>query len=245
MEESRGLRKDLFSLTLILVLASLACAAFLLVRYLLSGKVAHSFLIWNLFLAWVPYLVAIAVHLARVKAEPPALKRVSVALLSLVWLLFYPNSPYIFTDFVHIMNRSLVGAGTKDWLAKNGLLWFDVILYSSFSFIGHFIGLFSIYIVQANLRTLWGRVAGWAAAAAAILLAGFGIYLGRFVRLNSWDLFLSPVSVVSQIAESTFGLKPILFSLTFSLFIAISYVILYIFKGASPLAPPDRPRQTP
>jgi uncharacterized membrane protein len=101
---------------------------------------------------------------------------------------------------------------------------------AAFAFIGHFIGLVSMWLVRSSYEEIWGRNAARALVAAAILLAGLGIYLGRFSRLNTWDIFLDPRRAVGEIAEAALDPKTVLFSAVFALFIFFSYAALSVFK---------------
>ncbi len=220
---------NFLTLSFILVMASFGCAGLVLARWILTGKLSHSYLIWNLFLAWVPYLIALFLIPAR-RLRRRGLRRVVISSISLVWLIFYPNSPYIFTDLIHVINRSFLNTGGSEWLSAKSLIWYDLIQNSTFAFIGHFIGLISLAIVHDSIRRAWNRAIGWIVAGLAIVLSGLGIYVGRFVRLNSWDIFLRPLKTLSEIGASVFTPRAALFSAAFSFFIASTYLMLYIFR---------------
>lgn len=217
-------------LSVILVTASAGCAGMVFARWILTGRLTHFFLIWNLILAWVPYLIALVISLYR-RLPKPGAKRVFVSLLTLFWLIFYPNSPYIFTDLIHVVNRSFGYTGRSEWVSANTLLWFDLIVNSTFAFVGHFIGLVSMAIVQGSLKQTWNRLVSRLTIGAAILLSGTGIYIGRFVRLNSWDIFVSPLKTMGLIGQSILSPRAMFFSLCFSFFIASSYLCLYMFRA--------------
>jgi uncharacterized membrane protein len=222
-------KSDLLILSIILGTASAGCAALVLGRWILTGRLTHRYLLWNLFLAWTPYLIALfLLPVSRIKKR--GLRRFFVSLIGLVWLVFYPNSPYIFTDMIHVINRSFLDTGGSEWLTPNSLLWYDLIQNSTFAFIGHFIGLFSLAIVHDSVRRAWNRATGWIVSLLAICLAGTGIYVGRFVRLNSWDIVVMPFQSLSRISGSIFTLHALLFSLAFSFFIAATYFMLYFFR---------------
>lgn len=143
-----------------------------------SGRFIYGFLLWNLFLAWVPWLLSLAVAGAVRRRHRGA------AVLALVtWVAFLPNAPYVITDFLHLRLRSPVP------------LWYDVLLLGTASVTGLLAGALSLRRVEEALegrvdpRLL--RVGVWL----VILAAGFGIYLGRFERWNSWDLVLHPLSL--------------------------------------------------
>jgi uncharacterized membrane protein len=91
-----------------------------------------------------------------------------------------------------------------------------------------------MWLMQRNLKSSWGRTAAIATILAAALLAGFGIYLGRFLRLNSWDLLLDPRRVIAEIGEAVQDPLVFLFSAVFSLFIFLTYAALVMFKRMSP-----------
>jgi uncharacterized membrane protein len=141
----------------------------------------YSFLVWNLFLAWIPYACSLLMaFLHRFLPVRPWL----YAAIGIVWLLFFPNAPYILTDFVHLQKMTPFA-----W-------WYDLMLVQSFSWSGVFLGVISLYIVQAFVRERIGAVACRIFVGIIIGLTGLGIYLGRYVRLNSWDFFLHPRGVI-------------------------------------------------
>jgi uncharacterized membrane protein len=225
----RGKRSEFVSLSVVLALAASGCFLLYGLRFAISGKVAYRYLLWNLVLAIAPYVIAaIGVHLL---ARCPASRRRALAVpVAALWLVFYPNAPYIFTDFIHVINKTYLRAAPTEWLGLNALLWYDLLMNAAFAFIGHFIGLVSMWLIQAGCRDAWGARAARLLVGAAILLSGFGIYLGRFSRLNSWDVVLDPRRVFSEVAEATDDPKAILFSAAFSLFILLTYAALVVFK---------------
>lgn len=227
--EPKKKKSDFLILSIILGAASVGAAAVLVVRWVLTGRIAHSYLIWNLVLAWIPYLIALLLLPAR-SVKRRGAERFLVSAIGLVWLVFYPNSPYIFTDMIHVINRSFIDTGGREWLTPSSLLWYDLIQNSTFAFIGHFIGLISLAIVHDSIRRAWNRATGWIVSLVAICLAGAGIYVGRFVRLNSWDILVTPFESLSRISGSIFTPRALLFSLAFSFFIAATYLMLYFFR---------------
>jgi uncharacterized membrane protein len=232
MEEKKG-RSDLLSLSAMLALAAAGCVLLFALRVAISGKTYYSYLVWNLALACVPYAIAaVGVHfLAR--SRPGRARSVAAVATAALWLVFYPNAPYIFTDFIHVINRTYLRTAPSDWLSTNALIWYDLLMNAAFAFLGHFIGLVSMWIVQAGFTVAWGKRAARILVGAAILLSGFGIYLGRFSRLNSWDVVFDTRRVLSEVAEATSDPKAILFSAAFSLFILLTYAALVVFKRIS------------
>lgn len=217
-------------LTLVLLFASFASLTLVYIRFLLTDRLVFTFLIWNLFLAWLPYVIALLLSAVDKRAKDSALKSVLMIIIGFFWLLFYPNSPYIFTDFIHLINRSFGNPGQAELVDRNTMLWFDIILNIAFAFIGHIIGLISLYFVHIIAKKRLGSVIAYLILASACLLAGFGVYIGRFARLNSWDLFIDPIGTVIEIFTRAFSMRALVISFCFAAFIALSYLIIYSFK---------------
>lgn len=168
-------------LFLSLALASGAAIALVAARFLRSGQSAYFNLVWNLFLAWLPLVFAVAA--GRFGSAP----RRFLACASL-WLLFLPNSAYLVTDLVHLKPRPPVP------------LWFDILLVQCFVVTGLLLGFLSIYRMHRLVSGAAGGRLGWAFTLVILGLSGFGIYLGRFERWNSWDLFVRPFALLSSVA---------------------------------------------
>ncbi len=160
-------------------LAWLWCLGLLFVRWWLTGHMRYTFLVWNLFLAAVP--LGVACWLSYVRQ-----RMVGLGLLG-GWLLFFPNAPYVFTDFIHL---SPYGRAP---------LWFDVLLLASFALTALWLGLVSLHLVHEWIERHVSPLAGWAVVLLACPLAGFGVYLGRFGRWNSWDLLHRPVALLADV----------------------------------------------
>ncbi len=144
------------------------------------------FLVWNLFLAWVPYfwsLWALSIHLRYPRHWW------SLLLPGALWLLFFPNAPYLITDLVHLYQRPPVP------------LWYDIGLLISFVWAGCFLAVASLSMMHQIFRAYLGRAVSWLLVTVIMGLCGLGIYVGRFLRWNSWDIFLYPTDVLGDIAH--------------------------------------------
>lgn len=173
----------LVGLTAALLGFSAAAVGLLAVRLDRVGEPAFGFLVWNLFLAWIPYGLALGLALVHTRSGP----RPMIWLLGVGWLLFLPNAPYILTDFIHLGRR------------PGAPLWFDAALIGAFAGVGLALGLVSLLIVHRVVEVRSGRVVGWLFAVAALVLSAVGVYLGRFPRFNSWDVVTDPQSLVSVV----------------------------------------------
>jgi uncharacterized membrane protein len=218
----------------VLALAAIGCILLFGLRVAISGKTFYRYLVWNLLLAIVPYLIAAASAFLLSRTRAGRSRNAAAAAAALLWLAFYPNAPYIFTDFIHVINKTYVRATPSEWLNLNALLWYDLLMNAAFAFIGHFVGLISMWLMQGSLAKVWGERAARLVVGVAILFSGFGIYLGRFSRLNSWDLLIDLRKVAGEVGEALADPKAILFSLAFSLFILLTYVSLVVFKRIDP-----------
>lgn len=160
--------------------ASAACVALVWLRVEKTGTGEYRFLVWNLFLAWLPVVFALGLYDGYRRGAG----RVPLLGLGALWLLFFPNAPYILTDVVHLDDPAAAP------------LWYDALTVLAFAGTGLLLGLGSLFLVQAVLTAARGRAAGWAASLVALALASVGIYLGRFVGVNSWDVLADPERVV-------------------------------------------------
>jgi uncharacterized membrane protein len=200
-----------------LLFASGVSMLLVLAQIIWTGNLRYSYLGWNLFLAWVPLVFAL---LAVNDHQEGATRRWRFFGFAAAWLLFFPNAPYIFTDLTHLNKGGFAGH-----------FWVDLTLILSCAFTGLVLGFVSLYLMQSTVKAIAGTLASWAFICAVAALSGFGIYVGRFLRFNSWDVLLRPVElyrdlgkwVADPIAHPTTFVFPILFAV----FLFISYLVLY------------------
>ena len=195
----------------VMAISSAMSVMLFLFRMQWSGSLFGIFLIWNLFLAWLPFLFALA--LAEVnKTSSSRWKRV---LLFGGWLLFFPNSPYILTDLFHLHLRADVP------------LWFDLILILSFAWNGLLLGYASLFEIQHFLKSRLSAVTVNCFIVGLMILCSFGIYLGRYPRFNSWDIIANPIVLFSDIfnmfLQPLHNTRMIGVRFFFSLFFIVSY----------------------
>lgn len=203
-------------------LASILCVALVMVRARFAGHTVFSAFVWNLILAWVPLLAALLIHTLR---KAGARWRPFFVVSGVVWLLFFPNAPYILTDIVHLKPR----AGVP--------YWYDQITILAFALTGLLAGYLSLFLMQEVVRERLGRAVGWWFALVSLALGAFGIYLGRFVRLNSWDVLLAPLTTLSNVAHSADPVRnpqALAFSVTFFGLSFVGYLMVYSFAFLRP-----------
>jgi uncharacterized membrane protein len=204
-------------LVLALMMASAICDAMLVARVLRTEELKHAFMPGTLILAWFPPIFAIGV---RASVRLPVAAGAPVALgCCALWLLFLPNAPYMVTDIMH-------------YRVTNELpVWYDAIMLGSFALTGVMLGAVSLYLMHELAERLGGVILGWLFAAWSIVASGVGIYFGRVLRWNSWDLVRSP----SLVAEDALVLvrHPVEYQAAWALIVVSSaffwaaYVVLW------------------
>lgn len=158
----------------------------LLLRVAESSSMRYVFLLWNLFLALVPLLLAWWLVM-RIR-EQGWLKWQQI-LLTLAWLGFLPNSFYIITDFVHLRQN------------YEASLIYDIALLMGFALSGMIFGLTSIYLVHRELVKRLAARQAWLIVSGVLLLSSFAMYLGRFTRWNTWDVLLRPAGLLFDVSD--------------------------------------------
>lgn len=199
-----------------MIFASAVCVAVVIARIAWAGQIRYGFLAWNLFLAWLPLLFALLAREHYRADEKPGWRFLG---FSAAWLLFFPNAPYIFTDLTHLTSRYFPH------------FWVDLTVILSTAFTGLMLGFVSLYLMQSVVTRMLGRAAGWLFVAGAAGLGSFGIYLGRFLRFNSWDVVAKPAALYQGISSVATGQHAhpthFAFLVLFATFIFIAYVMLY------------------
>lgn len=215
MDRFWALYKDKLQLAVLLGLSSALSVGLVAVRVLYSGWMTYTFLVWNLILAWVPFCVALLLWSIHRKGT---LSRMTFLVLAGIWLLFFPNSPYIVTDFLHLRLREPIP------------LWYDLLVIFTFAWNGLILGFVSLRLVQIVARRLFGTLVSWLLATGTLALSGFGIYMGRFLRWNSWDLLTNPLllwqDVTTHIIDPLAHPRTIAVTLLFSAFLMVAYATI-------------------
>ncbi|WP_412560167.1 DUF1361 domain-containing protein [Winogradskyella sp. MIT101101] len=206
--------------TLSLVTVSLTFSVIvLMVRIKLNQSFFYLFLVWNVFLAIIPYTITMYLN------SKPAISKLKLVFWFLVWLVFLPNAPYIVTDLIHIR------------IGNDALLWLDVLVVLSFALSGLLLFYLSILDMQKLIAKHFRKVPIITSTLFILLLCGFGVYLGRFLRYNSWEIISNPKVLIADVFNILLApfqnIDAWLFTLGFGTFLAVGY---WMFKNfyASP-----------
>ncbi len=178
------------------------------------GSPTFIFLVWNLFLAWIPYWIALSVR----RVYNFTASKIIIIFLLIAWLLFFPNAPYIITDLLHLRKYDTIPH------------WYDLMLFVTFAWTGLMLGYQSLYEIQLFLEDRVSRIFSWVFALICIPLAGLGIFIGRFQRWNTWDVVAQPYELGHELL--TMFLNPSIYghrlglALVISVFMLLGYLMM-------------------
>jgi len=192
------------------------CCCLIAIRVHRSGSSYYLFLVWNLFLAGVP-LVLSTVLRALVHKRARLVWQLSCFAL---WLLFLPNAPYILTDLQHLKYSTTTVPA-----------WYDVALLISCAGTGLLLGYLSLVDVQEMVARKFGSIFGWLFALTSLVLTGFALYLGRFLRWNSWDLIIRPgrfLDIGSALLHPFHLTQPLSVTFIFGTILALGYIAIRV-----------------
>jgi uncharacterized membrane protein len=205
-----------------IVISNAVSIGLIAVRFMASTNYRYWFLLWNLFLAWLPLLFAWLFH--RTVRQGRLWHWKTLALLA-AWLGFLPNSFYILSDFVHLRATYEVS------------LLFDVVMFSSFVWNGFLAGFMATFVVHEELRRrMVGRRADMVIGI-VLFLCSFAIYLGRFLRWNTWDVIFNPAGLLFDVSDRiinpgsyprTFATTGTFFVLLAGMYTVIWYLVAYL-----------------
>ena len=211
--------RNKYKLAVFGLLAGASIVSFMLVasRITYTDSWRYTNLLWNLFLAWIPFLVAFVAYTLSLGRKWVF---IIIPVFAFLWLIFFPNAPYLLTDLQHLADGPSAAP-----------IWYDTILMVWFSWTGLMLGLASLYLMHEIVRRTFGRWLGWGFVLIVSGLSSLGIYLGRFLRWNSWDLLQNPSDVALDILGWVVdpSLRMVVFIGLFTIFFLFAYFTLYAF----------------
>lgn len=209
--KKRILESNRLNEVLLLSMSSIGCFGLSIFRYLYTDSKVYLFLNWNLFLAFLPWFLSFSMILF------PKIKENKLFLFSLLlsWVAFFPNAPYILTDLFHLK------------LQTNVPIWFDLILILSFAWTGLLFGFTSLFQIE-NLFSLKLNPRYITAFSILFLfISGFGVYIGRFLRWNSWDILTNPLLLFNDIAHRF--MNPLLHPRTWGVTLLVGLFLTFVY----------------
>lgn len=206
------MKQSKYNALLRMVSASVAFTfVILIIRIIFTGNLHYANYFWNIFLAAIPVVFASLL-----------LKRKWNLLITsfffLAWLLFLPNAPYLITDLIHYEPRTEFPG------------WADILLVTSASWNGLLLGFISIMIIEDWLSFYFKNLMRNFIVIICLGLTGYGIYLGRYLRYNTWDIVTNPVPLfydtLSTVISPVHHPRAWGFTFLFGLMYAIFYYTL-------------------
>ena len=191
----------------------------LIIRFIYSDRLDFIFLVWTLFLAWIPFTVSALFKKMLYR------QRWKQAVLLLIWLLFFPNALYIVTDLIHLEMETTIPK------------WYDAILLFSSCITGLMMAFVSLLRVEKYLCNKFSGNIVNTLMLCVLFLGSFGVYLGRFLRWNSWDILINPGGLFFSIAErviypfqylQTWGITLLFTTLFYLLYLAVKKLPDYL-----------------
>ncbi len=194
--------------------ASMAFSVFLSTyRFQMTGRKTYLFLFINLLLALIPYIVSESMNLIDFKQ-----KKWLFWLFVAFWLLFFPNSPYILTDLFHLKPK------------PGAPFWYDLMLLLSYSYNGFFLGFLSLMTIERITTQLYSRFFANVLTFVTLIACSVGVYVGRYLRWNSWEVFTKPLSLLNELQDQDFypvqDSEILAFTLVFSSFLILNYFVI-------------------
>lgn len=210
-------------LGIVLGFASLVSVGLFVVGALRNDETEFVYLIWNLFLAWIP--LGIGLWLTKI-LKHKLWSSWKALLVTLLWVVFLPNSFYMISDFIHVQEMPRVD------------LLYDVVMFTSFILNGVILGFLSLYMIHHELlkRVKWQTAAR--IVVGILALCSFAIYLGRDLRWNSWDMLVNPGGILIDVSDMVLypSTYPRAASVTLSFFILLGSLYMVVWQAARSLS---------
>lgn len=206
-----------YRLLLTFLWCTVLCGALIAMRFTVTDHPTYLWLLVpNLVLAWIPYVCSS--WISR-RLERGSRWTLGIAGVGLVWLFFFPNCFYIITDIVHIgyFSRSV----------SKPMLYYDISLHALAVILGWGLGVVSLLRMQERIRSGYGVRYGHAFALLVLALGSIGVYLGRFLRWNSWDLLRDPMKIVRDTVQAMVEPDSLAFIVVFGFVTGSLYYLVY------------------
>lgn len=214
---------------LTLAASSAVSVGFVIARVLSTGQSTYVFLVWNLLLAWLPLLFAWTLV---VRLQTTRWRSLENIFLTFLWLGFLPNTFYIMSDLVHLNTTGSIS------------ILFDLVMFLTFAWNGFVLGYISLFLVHREIRKRYGRMTGHVVVALVLLLCSFAIYLGRYLRWNSWDILINPAGLIFDVSDSFINpaAHPNAFTTTTMFFILLTCIYAVSYELVAMLTRADKSR---
>jgi uncharacterized membrane protein len=190
------------------ILAVMLC----ILRIIIWGKFSFAYILWNILLAFIPFVIS---SLLLSYSRRDKFNKILFSIGLFAWILFIPNAPYLVTDFIHLGEIRSVPA------------IYDIFLLFSSATVGLALCFNSFFHIEQIIKIKYSRRTTSVLMGLVILVIGFGMYLGRFLRFNSWDIFINHTSLIKNVwkifSQSASHIEVFFYTLLFFFFLVLSY----------------------
>ena len=169
--------KSIITLTILAVTLSI-------LRFVIWGKISFFYILWNILLAFIPFIIS---SLLLIFLKEKKYNRIIFFIGIFLWIIFIPNAPYIITDFIHL--------GTS----RSIPIIYDTLLLFSSASVGLILCFHSLFHIEQIINIKYKRNMTSLVMIIILIMISFGLYLGRFLRFNSWDIFINHTSLIKNI----------------------------------------------
>jgi len=200
------------------------CIVFYAFRVAVSQSFRFGFVFENLALAWLGLIFGWLLVKNLHKKRWLSWQNIG---LSILWVLFLPNTWYVLTDFLHVLPTGEVSQ------------LYDIVFISILVINGFVLGFTSLFLVHQELRKRFSEQKAYAVVAVVILLSSFAIFLGRDLRWSSWDIITNPSGLILNVSDrfiDPFGHRQA-FNVTGLFFVLISSAYFAIWSFIRPANP--------
>lgn len=195
-----------------ILLLMIVAVVFNLLRIIIWEKASFVYILWNLFLALIPFTISLVLLTLH---KEGTLNKIVFIVGIILWIIFLPNAPYLVTDLIHLGETKAVP------------IIYDTILLFSSALLGLVLTFYSLSHIEEIIRKSLSKRKTVLIMALIILLVSFGIYLGRFLRFNSWDIFINHYALLKNIweilSQMAIHAEVYLFTIMYSFFLFFSY----------------------
>lgn len=213
----------------VLLIATFGCLMLVIYLQHKTKSNIYNFLYWDIFLAWIPVILSVVI-ITLTKIEKRLLRRFLLSLSGIAWLFFLPNASYLVTEMLHAFRFYKPIPNTRFWFELE--FWYILLTAFTAAVIGLFLYSLSLYLIQFVIRRYCRELTTWLLIFIILLTTSLGVYIGRFIRWNSWDVLLKPNLIIHDLfslftdVDKISHLLPFM-GLVFGI-VSIFYLVIYL-----------------
>jgi uncharacterized membrane protein len=194
------------------ILITILAVVLNILRVVFWKKWSFFYILWNILLAFIPFFISLILLSLQKEGK---LNKVIFVTGFILWMIFIPNAPYIITDFIHLGEVRAVP------------MIYDTFLIFSSASVGLILCFYSFFHMEQIIRTKYSQRKTSLLMGIIILFVSFGIYLGRFLRFNSWDVFMNHTTLTKNVwgifSQSTVHTEVYFYTVLFFFFLYLTY----------------------